>query len=141
IPRPVTPLVIPLKENLAARSLEDHSASVAFDADGTGLRKRWTWITRDAGWLVYDPHHTGKVTSTLQMFGSVSFWMFWDNGYQALSGLDDNQHGRLADNEIARLAIWQDANANGTCEPGEVKPLAEWGITAISCQHTHDEEH
>ena len=31
-----------------------------------------------------------------------------------------------------------DANGNGVSEPGEVKPLAAWGITALSCRYeTH----
>jgi len=136
--RPITPIVIPLRNNLAARDLENHSAMVAFDADGTGLRKRWTWITRDAGWLVYDPHRTGKVTSALQLFGNVTFWMFWENGYHALASLDDNGDGMLQGKELEGLAIWQDLNGNGICETGEVKPLAEWGIVALSCRYVRD---
>jgi tetratricopeptide (TPR) repeat protein len=136
--RPITPIVIPLRNNLAASDLEDRSAAVAFDADGSGLRKRWTWIAKDAGWLVYDPRQTGKVTSALQMFGSVTFWMFWENGYDALAALDDDRDGKLANNELDGLAIWADSNGNGVCEPGDVKPLAEWGIVAISCSYVRD---
>lgn len=141
VTRPMTPVVVPLRDGLAAKDLEDHSASVAFDADGTGLPKRWTWITKDAGWLVYDPHATGKVTSALQLFGSVTFWMFWENGYHALSALDDDGDGQLSGKELQGLAIWQDRNGNGVSEPGEVKPLAEWGIVAISCKHERDMSH
>jgi hypothetical protein len=140
VPRPITPIVIPLRNSLAARDLENHSANVAFDADGAGLRKRWTWITRDAGWLVYDPHNTGKVTSSLQLFGSVTFWMFWQDGYQALAALDDDGDGMLGGKELQGLAIWQDLNSNGICEDGEVKPLEEWGIVAISCHYVRDLE-
>ena len=136
--RPITPVVISLRNGLAARDLEDHSASVTFDADGAGLQKRWTWITRDAGWLVYDPHHTGKVTSALQWFGGVTFWMFWENGYHALAALDDDCDGMLAGKELEGLAIWQDLNGNAICERGDVKPLAEWGIVAISCRYVRD---
>ncbi len=138
VPRPITPIVIPMRNSLTARDLEDHSADMAFDADGTGLLKRWTWITRDAGWLVYDPHRTGKVTSALQLFGSVTFWMFWENGYHALASLDDDCDGILAGNELEDLAIWQDLNGNGICENGEVKPLPEWGIVAISSRYLTD---
>jgi hypothetical protein len=133
--RPVTPVAIPLRDGLRAREVENLSASVAFDADGTGLKKNWTWIAKDAGWLVYDPRGEGKITSALQMFGSVTFWMFWENGYQALAALDDDGDGALRGDELRGLAIWQDLNANGVSEPGEVKPLAEWGVTAISCRY------
>jgi hypothetical protein len=136
--RPITPVVIPLKDGLRARDLEDNSANVSFDADGSRLQNRWTWITRDAGWLVYDPHRTGKVTSALQLFGNVTFWMFWENGYHALAALDDNGDGLLAGKELDGLAIWQDLNGNGISERGEVTRLAEWGIVAISCRYVQD---
>jgi len=123
LPRLISPVVIPLHAGLTARDLESQSASVAFDADGSGLQKRWTWITKDAGWLVNDPHHTGKITSALQLFGNVTFWMFWENGYNALSALDDNRDGLLAGKELEGLAIWQDLNHNGISDRGEVKPL------------------
>jgi len=134
IPRPVTPIVVPLREGIDGRELEDRWASVAFDADGTGLKKRWTWINKDAGWLVFDARATGKVSSALQMFGGVTFWLFWDNGYEALAALDDDGDGELSGPELAGLAIWRDLNVNGISEAGEVKPLAAWGIVGVSCQ-------
>src|SRR5262249_19661951 len=130
LPRPVTPIAIPLKDGLTARDLEDRNASVPFDADGTGLGKRWTWITKDAGWLVHLPAQRAgsvndrKITSGLQLFGNVSFWCFWENGYEALRSLDDNGDGMLTDKELDGLAIWHDANGDGICQPGEVRPLS-----------------
>ncbi|HSO74764.1 MAG TPA: hypothetical protein VLU47_07990 [Blastocatellia bacterium] len=135
VSRPVTPVVIPLRAGLSAVELEDRSARVNFDADGTGLKKPWTWITRDAGWLVYDRYSTGSITSALQMFGGVTFWMFWENGYQALAMLDDDRDGMLAGEELRGLAIWRDLNVNGVSERGEVKPLADWNIVALSCRY------
>jgi hypothetical protein len=139
--RPISPIVIPLRDRLTASDLEDHSGDVAFDADGSGLRKRWTWISKDAGWLVNDPHHTGKITSALQFFGNVTFWMFWENGYHALASLDDDRDGKLAGKELEGLAIWQDLNGDGVSDRGEVKPLAEWGVVAISCGYVKDMTH
>jgi hypothetical protein len=135
VSRTVTPIVIPLRDGLTARDLEDHTADVAFDADGTGWQQRWTWIARDSGWLVYDPRVTGKVTSALQLFGNVTFWIFWENGYHALASLDDDRDGILAGEELQGLAIWQDLNSNALCDPGEVRPLADWGIVAVSCRY------
>ena len=135
LPRPVTPIVVPLKEGLTAADLEDLNASVAFDADGSGLKKKWTWISRDAGWLVYDPKGKGEITSGLQLFGNVTFWLFWDNGYHALAALDDNRDGTLTGAELRGLAIWQDVNGNAVSDPGEVRTLTEWGITAVSCRY------
>src|SRR5262245_17633311 len=74
LPRPITPIAIPLRDGVRAEDLEDRSARVAFDADGSGRKRRWTWITKDAGWLVYDRAGKGEITSGLQLFGNVTFW-------------------------------------------------------------------
>jgi hypothetical protein len=141
LPRPVTPIVIPLRDGLTAHDLVDVKARVRFDADGSGLTEEWNWFTKDAGILVYDPHKRGKITSALQWFGNVTFWMFWDNGYEALRALDDNGDGVLSGKELEGLAVWIDANGNGICEPGEVKTLAELGIVAVSCRYEFDTSH
>jgi tetratricopeptide (TPR) repeat protein len=141
VPRAITPIVVPLRAGLTAMDLVDRAASVAFDADGTGLRGSWTWIKKDAGWLVFDPRGRGDIRSSLQMFGSVTFWLFWNNGYDAMRALDDDLDGRLRGKELAGLAIWRDANSNGASEPGEVKPLREWRIVELSCTYTFDEMH
>lgn len=68
------------------------------------------------------------------MFGSVTFWIFWRDGYEALRSLDDDQDGILSGAELRGMALWQDRNGNGVSdEQGEVRSVAEWGITAISC--------
>jgi hypothetical protein len=141
VPRPVTPIVVPLRDGLSVYDLEDRTTSVLFDADGTGLQKQWTWITPEAGWLVSDPRGTDLANSALQLFGGVTFWMFWEHGYQALAALDNDRDGQLAGPELAGLAIWQDRNGNGQCEPGEVQPLAAWRIAALSCRCQRDESH
>jgi hypothetical protein len=141
LPRPVTPIAIPLHDGLRARDIEDTSAAVLFDADGSGRTRKWTWLTKDAAWLVYDAQGRGNITSGLQLFGGVTFWLFWETGYDALASLDDNGDGVLAGAELKGLAIWHDANGNGVCDPGEVKPLSEYGIVAVSCRFERDPSH
>ena len=134
LPRPITPIAIPLRNNMSVSDIVDPAARVQFDADGSGIAKTWTWIHKDAAWLVNDPHRTGKITSGLQLFGNVTFWCFWDNGYEPLSTLDDNGDGVLSGKELTGLALWRDTNGNGISEPGEVQPIAAWGISELSCQ-------
>lgn len=134
LPRPVTPVVIPLRDGLTPEKIVDSTARVKFDADGSGLQKSWTWIGKDAGWLVYDRQGKGKITSALQMFGNVTFWLFWDNGYEAMRTLDDNGDGYLSGPELKGLAIWRDINGNGISEVGEVRPVRDWGIVKLSCR-------
>jgi tetratricopeptide (TPR) repeat protein len=141
LPRPVTPIAVPLRDGLHAWDIEDKNAAVAFDADGSGLKRKWTWIKNDAGWLVYDPKGGRDVASGLQLFGNVTFWLFWETGYDALASLDDNGDGVLTGDELKGLAIWHDANGNGVCDPDEVKPLAEYGIVAVCCRFERDPNH
>jgi hypothetical protein len=141
LPRPITPIAVPLRAGLAARDIEDGTASVVFDADGSGLKRSWTWITRDAGWLVYDPKREGQISSGLDLFGSVTFWLFWNTGYDALQALDDNRDGKLTGTELAGLAIWQDSSHFGVCDAGEVKSLIDHGIIAVSCGFERDPNH
>jgi tetratricopeptide (TPR) repeat protein len=136
IPRPITPLAIPLSDGSTERSIIDLDAQVAFDADGAGLRRAWTWITPEAGWLVYDATHAGRITSALQWFGNVTFWLFWSNGYEALAALDDDGNGELSGTELRHLAIWHDADRDGISDPGEVRSLADHGIVSLSCRFT-----
>jgi tetratricopeptide (TPR) repeat protein len=136
LPRPITPIAIPLDDRLDAGGLVDRAARVRFDADGSGRRSEWTWITSRSGWLVYDATGSGRISSALQWFGTVTFWLFWQNGYEALAALDDDASGELTGRELRGLAIWLDANQNGVSEPGEVRPIDAYGIVGLSCRST-----
>jgi hypothetical protein len=140
-PRAVTPIAIPLADQLSSLDMIDHTARVNFDVDGSGMAKQWNWIKPNVAWLVYDQRGTGKPTSALQLFGNVTFWCFWENGYVAMSSLDNNHDGQLAGQELQHLALWHDVNSNGVADAGEVKPLAEHGIVSLSCQYEHDTAH
>ena len=111
--RPITPIVIPLGDDLQVSDLLRRSAAVKFDADGSGVQRRWSWVSRNAGWLIFDKNARRHPASGLDWFGNVTFWLFWQNGYDALSALDDNGDGELREAELAGLAIWQDANERG----------------------------
>jgi tetratricopeptide (TPR) repeat protein len=134
-PRAITPIAIPLEDDLPLSAILDPLARVRFDADGAALDREWTWITPRAGWLVYDWDGRGEITSALQLFGSVTFWLFWSNGYDALGALDDDGNGTIAGGELRHLAIWRDANRNGRSDRGEVKPLAAHRIRSLSLDH------
>jgi tetratricopeptide (TPR) repeat protein len=134
-PRAVTPIAIPLAEGVEGSAIVDPRARVRFDADGSALDYRWTWITPNAAWLVYDGDGTGSIRSALQLFGSVTFWLFWNNGYDAMRALDDNRDGELSGGELRHLALWHDRNANGISDAGEVRSLASAGVVALSCQY------
>lgn len=131
--RAVTPILIPMVVDARFEDLVDQNAGVLFDLDGSGVPRRWGWLTPKAGWLVFDPNKTGHVSSALQMFGNVTFWIFWPNGYEALAALDDNGDGVISGSELDGLAIWNDRNSDGVSDCGEVLPIQSLGIQSISC--------
>jgi len=132
--RAVTPLLVPTVPGACFSDLVDAHAKVPFDLDGSGHSRWWGWITPQAAWLVFDPRDQGKITSALQMFGNVTFWIFWRDGYAALASLDDDHDGVLRGSELRGLALWQDLNSNGVSDPGEVRSVLDWGVTAIGCR-------
>ena len=131
-PRAITPVAVPLDDAADVASIVDTRARVRFDADGSALDREWTWITPRAGWLVHDHDGRGEISSALQLFGNVTFWLFWSHGYQPMAALDDDGNGRLEENELRHLAIWRDVDGNGRSDHGEVAPLAAHGIAALS---------
>lgn len=90
--------------------------------------------------LVYDPEHTGEITSGDQLFGN---WTFggkksesgasspWKNGYEALRTLDSDESGAVDGDELLPLGLWFDKNQDGISQPGEVQPLAAVGVTKL----------
>jgi tetratricopeptide (TPR) repeat protein len=134
LPRPITPIAIPLANGLSVAELEDQDAKVMFDADGSGQKREWSWITNRAAWLVYDPTENGKVESAISMFGNVTFWMFWCDGYQALASIDDNRDGEISGTELTGLSLWHDVNGDGVSDPAEVRPVSAHGIVSLSCR-------
>lgn len=105
---------------------------VLFDMLGTGAREPWTWVTPRAGLLVWDPAACGWIASGRQLFGSVTFWISWEHGYQPLALLDQDRDGWLRGPELSEVALWCDRNGNGFSEAGEVRPLGDHEIVALA---------
>jgi hypothetical protein len=139
--RVITPIAVPLRDGLTAQEITNARARVPFDLNGSALPQRWTWITPDAAWLVMDRHGRQQIRSGLQLFGSVTFWLFWENGYHAMRALDDDGDGRLRGEELTGLALWRDANSDGVSDTGEIRSVAEWNIAELSCEYRHDPTH
>jgi hypothetical protein len=130
-PRVITPLIFSLSPNITLPDLLSNQ-TVTFDLDGFNSGRRWPWLRPDTCILVWDPAHTGQITSGRQLFGSVTWWMFWQNGYDALAALDDNHDGVLSGAELKGICVWRDKNSNGIADPGEVITAEEFGIVQIA---------
>ncbi len=130
LPRSVTPLIFSTHPNARLADLLSPSL-VSFDLGGFGENRRWPWLQPDTAILVWDPKSEGHIRSGRQLFGSVTWWMFWQDGFEPLAALDDNGDGWLKGRELDGIGVWQDRNGNGVSDPGEVIPAAQFGILAI----------
>jgi len=128
----VTPIVLSLEGNSLLTELLTPAQIVQFDLDGNGSAERRPWVKPSTGFLVWDPGRAGRIKSGRQMFGSVTWWMFFKNGYRAMDILDDNRNHWLDSSELDGLSVWFDRNSNGLSDVGEVVPVTSLRIAAIA---------
>jgi hypothetical protein len=131
-PLAITPVIFAPHPGARLEELTSSTTRVRFDIDGFDDHRTWTWLQPTTCILVWDPQHTGRIASGRQLFGSVTWWMFWRDGFEPLAALDDNRDGKLTAAEISGIAVWRDANGNGVSDPGEVIPAEQFGIAEIA---------
>jgi hypothetical protein len=136
---PITPIVFAPEGADGLAGLLDPQRHVNFDLDGTGRSQAWPWVKPQTAILVWDPKGTGRIESGRQVFGSVTGWIFWRDGYSALDALDDNRDGWLSGEELKGLAVWVDRNGNGVSDAGEVMSVESMGVEGISARWTATE--
>lgn len=132
VPQAITPILFSLNGEPLAELLAP-KARVTFDLAADGLGREWPWVSPKAALLVWDPNGTGRITSGTQLIGGRTWSMFWRDGYAALAALDDDGDGQLRGDELTGLAAWHDHDGDGQSDPGEVRPLASYGVTALNC--------
>jgi len=130
--RAISPIIFPRTQSLAFENLINPEASVLFDLEGDNSHTRWSWVTKSAAFLVWDPRNKGKIDSGLQLFGSRTWWIFWNNGYQPLASLDDNRNGWLEGEELNGMCVWWDKDENGISSTDEVVTCKKYGIVRIA---------
>ena len=135
-PRAISPILISFDRRAALTDLLAPEKPVRFDLAGDGLGRQWPWVKPTVGILVWDPKRTGRITSGLQLFGNVTWWLFWKDGYEPLAALDNDGNGRLEGAELRGIAVWFDRNGNGVSDPGEVVSLSSLGIKRIAARST-----
>jgi hypothetical protein len=133
---PITPIVFSLKPNRSLTTLLTPKRIVRFDLDGDGVAEQRPWIKSTTGLLVWDGNGDGQITSGRELFGSVTWRLFFSNGYRALDMLDDNRDGYLMAGELQGIAVWFDRNTNGRSDRGEIVSLESLGVTALGTRPT-----
>ncbi|RZJ62604.1 MAG: hypothetical protein EON49_01730, partial [Acidovorax sp.] len=104
---------------------------VVMDVTGDGVAERTAWTGANDGVLVWDKHGDGVVHDSSQ----YAFTQYGGStDLQGLAARFDTNHDGVFDandKEFSQFAVWRDANQNGLSDAGEVRSLAEWGITSI----------
>ncbi len=132
----ITPIVFSLEKHASLADLLAANTKVRFDLDGDGACESWPWVKCTTGILVWDPEGKGVISSGRQMFGSVSWWLFFKDGYHALDALDDSRDGVLTGSELEGIRVWFDRDSDGKSEQSEVVSLRDLQIMSISTKAT-----
>lgn len=137
----VDPLLLDLTGN--GVRMTDLGDGVLFDTDHSGTLKRTGWANRSTGMLVVDDG-TGHIKNVSQMFseyyagkhgvGGAAGEARFKDGFAALASEDSNADGVIDRNDPIwnRLRVWVDASHDAKTDAGELKTLAELGITQIN---------
>ena len=108
-------------------------SKAAFDMNGDGTADDTGWTGKGDGFLVIDRNNDGKITHASELsFASEDSDAKTD--LEALASLDNNGDGILdaKDVRFKELKVWIDTNGDGATDAGELKTLAEVGITSIN---------
>jgi len=131
-PGAITPIIFSLQKNSSLSELLANGRVVSFDMDGDGIVEKRPWVKPATGFLVWDSDDDGRITSGRELFGSVTWWLFFPNGYRAMDILDDNRDGYLTDGEFKGISVWFDRNSDGRSDDGEIVSVENLGISAIA---------
>jgi hypothetical protein len=136
----ISPVIFPIPRDARLAELFPDARTSGFDLAGDGIARRWPWPSADAGILVWAPDPSKPVTSGRQLFGSRTWWIFWRDGYEPLSMLDDDGDGRLTGAELDGIRVWRDVDRDGVCSPSELRPVADYGVAwiAVTADRTED---
>lgn len=130
-PGPITPLIVTSEEMECPSDFVASGKYVQFDLDGDGIVEWREWISPEAGILVWDPTGSATVTSGRNLFGNYTFQLLWEDGFHALSILDNDGNRQIDGGELDGLSLWYDTNSNGISEAGEIKPVDHFNIRAL----------
>ena len=104
---------------------------VVMDVNGDGVMDSTPWAGAQDGVLVWDKFADGMVHNNSQ----YAFTQYGGNtDLQGLAAAFDTNHDgqfNAQDAKFGEFMVWQDANQNGVSDAGEVRSLADLGLTEI----------
>ena len=133
----IDPLVLDMDGDGIELISFDNSIAL-FDVDNDGFIENTGWVHPDDAILVHDLNGDGiinDITETISEYYNAApgTGALYADGLQALATLDSNNDDVFDANDTlyTTLRVWQDVNGNAVTNAGELKTLAELGITSI----------
>jgi len=128
-------IVVPLDpipdktEEVAVVRFTSVSDGATFDIDADGVLDLVAWPTKSSrlAFLAVDINRNGKIDDGRELLGAQTLPGASD-GFTALATLDPAvRSGSIAASDplYERLLLWTDANVNGRCDEGELRPVRE----------------
>ncbi len=114
-----------------------------YDIDGDGYLENVGWVGKGDGFLSIDLNGDGLILEPVELAFALSTDDPDDTDLEGLAATyDTNQDGVLDSNDadFAKFKVWIDIDQDGTCDAGEVKSLAEVGVTSINLTSDNKEE-
>ncbi len=107
--------------------------TVQFDIDGDGKPNTIEWFDGSGDGILIDNRdgNAAHDMSGLRLFGDQG--SAYGNGYYKLDLLDTNGDHKLSGDELKGIELWVD-NGDAVAQSGEIRTLADFGITEISSQ-------
>jgi hypothetical protein len=134
------PIFLDLDHNGYSFSTLEHG--VQFDINADGGKDQVAWNTSNDGILALDVNGDGKIDNGSEIFTPDFKDGHFASGSAALASLDTNHDGLVDANDVdfSKLLVWNDANANGVDDEGEVTSLASHGATSLTAPGTPADE-
>ncbi len=130
------------------------SVSPRFDLDGDGFSEKTGWVGSGDGLLALDRNGNGVIDDVSELFGGpradggvdtngdgrITGAERMQSGFDALAAYDGNGDGVIdaSDAVFSELRVWIVADGDAVTDEGELKTLAEVGITSISLASTDE---
>lgn len=132
-----TPVILDLNGDGKLDTTGKGGAKINFDLDGDGKQDNVEWMKKGSqdGLLVADFNGDGKINDGSELMrrtGENGEQNKYKNGWDKVSTLFDKNHDGVVNGaELNGLQMWVDSNGDGKTDPGELKSLAQLGISSI----------
>ncbi|WP_299472554.1 calcium-binding protein [uncultured Roseibium sp.] len=142
----IDPLVIDLDGDGVTTTAVENSTAY-FDLDNNGVAERAGWIEPEDGFVVHDWSGDGIINNRSEQFATFDELSRHDTNGDGVISAEDTAETKLMDLDgdgllenvtlgYDSLKVWVDANSDGKTDEGELKTLAELGITSIDLDKT-----